>query len=75
MLPYKYLTVQPGFENILNFQKELFDLRLELAKEEKTDPWVMEDLNDAIKSLKQENVETRRVLSEKSLWMILWEKI
>ena len=49
----RHRPIQPGFENILNYQKELFDLRLELAKEDKTDPWVMEDLNDAIKSLKR----------------------
>ena len=43
---------QPGFENILMEQKELFDLRLELAKHEKTQPWVIEDLEEALKSLK-----------------------
>ena len=44
--------VQPGFENILIEQKELFDLRLELAKSEKTQPWVMKNLEEALKSLK-----------------------
>ena len=43
---------QPGFENILKDQKELFDLRIELAKEIKTKPWEMVDLDNAIKSLK-----------------------
>ena len=43
---------QPGFESLLDDQKELFKLRLELAKEEKTPPWTMADLEDALKELK-----------------------
>ena len=48
----RHRPVQPGFEEVLNTQKELFDLRLELAKENKSEPWGMNDLEDAIKSLK-----------------------
>ena len=48
----RHRPVQPGFEKILDHQKELFDLRLELAKENKTKPWVIGDLEAAIKSLK-----------------------
>ena len=43
---------QPGFEELLEDQKELCKLRAELAKEEKTQPWSMADLDTAIKSLK-----------------------
>ena len=43
---------QPGFENYLESQNELFKLRLGLAKENKSPPWVMKDLEDAIKELK-----------------------
>ena len=43
---------QPGFEKYLDDQNELFRLRLELAKQHKSQPWVMKDLEDAIKSLK-----------------------
>ena len=48
----RHRPAQPEFENILNYQKELFALRLELAKEAKTEPWVMSDLENAIKTLK-----------------------
>ena len=48
----RHRPVQPGFENLLEYQKELFELRLELAKENKTEPWVIGDLEEAIKSLK-----------------------
>ena len=40
---------QPGFKNI---QNELFKLRLELSKQEKTPAWKMSDLEEAISSLK-----------------------
>ena len=43
---------QPGFENYLEIQNDLFKLRLELAKQNKSPPWVMQDLEDAIKDLK-----------------------
>jgi hypothetical protein len=43
---------QPGFEKYLDDQNELFMLRLELAKQHKSVPWVMKDLEEAIKSLK-----------------------
>ena len=48
----RHRPVQPGFENLLLYQKELFDLRLELARKCKTEPWVIGDLEDTIKSLK-----------------------
>ena len=43
---------QPGFESLLQSQEELFKLRLELAKQKKTAPWKMTDLEDALKTLK-----------------------
>ena len=43
---------QPGFEDYLKDQNELFKLRLELAKDIKSPPWEMKDLEDAIKDLK-----------------------
>ena len=43
---------QPGFEKYLDSQNELFKRRLGLAKENKSPPWVMKDLEDAIKELK-----------------------
>ena len=43
---------QPGFEDLLKHQEELFQLRLELAKDEETIPWKMSDLEEALKSLK-----------------------
>ena len=43
---------QPGFESLLDDQKELFKLRMELAKEEKTPPLTMANLEDALKDLK-----------------------
>ena len=48
----RHRPVQPGFENLLEYQKELFDLRLELAKMNRTEPWTIGDLEEAIKSLK-----------------------
>ena len=43
---------QPGYESLLNLQEELFKYRLELAKKKKTSPWIMENLEDALKQLK-----------------------
>ena len=43
---------QPGFESLLDDQNELFKIRLELSKKEKTEPWEMVDLEEAIKALK-----------------------
>ena len=43
---------QPGFESQLKLQKELFDLRLNLAKKRKTPLWKMIDLENALKKLK-----------------------
>ena len=44
---------QPDFEEYLEIQNELFKLRLELAKGNKSPPWVMKDLEDALKDLKR----------------------
>ena len=43
---------QPGYENLLNKQEELFKLRLEMAKRKKSAPWKMTDLDEALKTLK-----------------------
>ena len=43
---------QPGFEYLLEIQNELYNFRVELAKEDKTPPWSMSDLEDALKDLK-----------------------
>ena len=48
----RHRPVQPGFEDILKKQEELFHLRLEKAKEKKTPPWDMKALDDVLKSLK-----------------------
>ena len=44
--------VRPGFEEILDLQEKLFNLRLELAKSNKSTPWTMKDLEKALKKLK-----------------------
>ena len=43
---------KPDYENFLKLQEELFKFRLEIAKQKKTQPWEMKDLEDAIKTLK-----------------------
>ena len=43
---------QPGYESYLELQEELFNLRLELARMNETPLWTMNDLNDALHSLK-----------------------
>ena len=43
---------KPDVEFILNRKKELFKLRLELAKKNKTEDWTMKDLEIALKKLK-----------------------
>ena len=48
---------QPGFEKYLDDKNELFRLRLELAKQHKSQPWAMKDLEDAIKSLKTRKMQ------------------
>ena len=48
----RHRPAQPGFESYLDIQNELFKLRLELAKQAKSAPWKMSDLDDAIKDLK-----------------------
>ena len=47
----RHRPVQPGFEEILETQEELFKQRLEKAKENKTPPWKMKDLEVVLKSL------------------------
>ena len=48
----RHRPAQPGFESLLEIQNELFKLRLELSKQEKTPAWKMSDLEEAISSLK-----------------------
>ena len=48
----RQIPAQPGFESQLKLQKELFDLRLKLAKKRKTPLWKMIDLENALKKLK-----------------------
>jgi hypothetical protein len=44
--------VQPEYEELLDLQEELFELRLELARIQKTKPWTMINLENALKKLK-----------------------
>ena len=48
----RHRPTQPEYESLLELQEELFQLRLELAKNKKTQPWTMSDLEDALKQLK-----------------------
>ena len=48
----RHRPVQPGYEALFEKQEELFKLRLEKAKTEKTPPWTMKNLEKALKSLK-----------------------
>ena len=48
----RHRPAQPGFEDLLDIQEELFKLRLDKAKKEKTKDLTMKDLNDALKDLK-----------------------
>ena len=48
----RHRPVKPGYEDLLELQEELFNLRLQLAKEVKTSPWKMVDLEGALKDLK-----------------------
>ena len=43
---------QPGYEEILKMQEELFFLRLDTAKKEKSAQWTIEDLNEILRGLK-----------------------
>ena len=45
-------SVKPGYEDILDKQEQLFNLRLEASKRKKTIPWTLKDLDVALKSLK-----------------------
>ena len=51
-LRLRHRPVQPGFEEHLEKQEELFRLRLEQSKEKKTPPWKMQDLERVLKGLK-----------------------
>ena len=44
--------VKPGYEDLLEKQEKLFNLRLEMAKKQKSPAWKMSDLEEAIQSLK-----------------------
>ena len=48
----RHRPVQPGYEDILKQQEELFRERLKVAKEKKTPKWVMKDLEAVLKNLK-----------------------
>ena len=48
----RHRPAQPGYEENIDLQEELFRLRLELAKDQKSPPWKIEDLNDVLKNLK-----------------------
>ena len=45
--------VKQGFEELLENQEELFNLRLELTKLDKSKPWKLCDLEAALKALKK----------------------
>ena len=44
----------PGFEDIQKMKTELFNLRLDLAKRRKSQPWTLTHLEAAIKYLKKD---------------------
>ena len=46
--------IKQGFENIRKMKTELFELRLELSKHQKSLPWTMKKLEIAIKGLKKD---------------------
>ena len=46
--------IKPDLEEMMKLKTELFELRLQLSKKEKSQPWTMEDLNRALKSLKKD---------------------
>ena len=48
----RHRPVQPGYENLLKQQEELFKLRLEISKKKKTPPWEMKALEEVLKGLK-----------------------
>ena len=48
----RHRKAKPDVELILNRKEELFKLRLELAKKNKTEDWTMKDLEIALKKLK-----------------------
>jgi hypothetical protein len=48
----RHRPVKPGYEKLLENQEELFNLRLELSKLEKSEPWQLSDLEAALKALK-----------------------
>ena len=48
----RHRPAQPGYEDYLKLQQDLFNLRLEMSKKKKSAPWSMNDLNDTLKDLK-----------------------
>ena len=48
----RHRPAQPGFEGLLDTQEELFKMRLEEAKKNKSEDWTMKDLDDSLKALK-----------------------
>ena len=49
----RHTPAQPGWEEFVVLQEELFKLRLEMAKKNKSPQWTMNDLDEALKSLKE----------------------
>ena len=49
----RHRPAQPGWEEFVDLQEELFKLRLEMAKNNKSPQWTMNDLDEALKSLKE----------------------
>ena len=83
----RHRPVKPGFEELLENQEELFNLRLELSKLDKSKPWKLCDLEAALKALKKRKCRDpdgliREIFNEevlgddlKKLMLILYNKI
>ena len=44
----RHRPVQPGYEELLELQEELFNQRLEIAKDDKYPGWTMADLEEVL---------------------------
>ena len=44
----RHRPVKPGFEEYMDVQEELFNMRLKMAERKKSPKWVMEDLEEAL---------------------------
>ena len=47
-------AIKPGFEEIKNRKLELFKIRLDISKGKKSEPWELQNLEEAIKHLKND---------------------